>query len=199
MTKEELVEKCSQVLFPWLMNYDDSDFIVMQLRASSPIRTPRHEFWIKLINGLNKKGIKVALTDNPRQTDNIATFIEMLDEPLMNFNFCEHSESIDYTIALTSLSNGIVATDSALNHIAASLDKKCYGIYGPFPGHIRLKTYPLAKWVDAKRHCAPCFIHGHKPCPHASVEGYSPCYDELIDTDEKLKKLLDEIKEHFDD
>ena len=194
--KKELIEKCEEVLSPWVMNVG-SDFIVMQLRASSPIRTPRHEFWIKLINGLNKQGINVVLTDNPRQADNIQKFINMLDEPMKTFNFCKHSESIDYTIALTSLSMGTVATDSALSHIAASLDIPCFGIFGPFPGEIRLKTYPKGTWIDAKRHCAPCFIHGHKPCPHASSEGYSPCYDELIDTDQKLNTLVSMIEEFF--
>lgn len=192
--KEHLVGKCEEILAPWVRNVG-SDFIVMQLRASSPVRTPRHEFWIKIINSLNKRGLNVVLTDNPRQADNIQKFINMLDNPSKNFNFCKHSESIDYTIALTSLSMGTVATDSALGHIAASLDVPCFGIYGPFPGEIRLKTYPKSSWVDAKRHCAPCFIHGHRPCPYASPEGYSPCYDELIDTDQKLETISSMIEE----
>ena len=171
----------------------------MQLRASSPIRTPRHEFWIKIINELNRRGINVVLTDNPRQADKIQMFINMLDQPDKTFNFCKHSKSIDYSIALTSLSKGTVATDSAISHIAASMDIPCYGFFGPFPGHIRFKTYPKGKWIDATRHCAPCFLHGHKPCPQASKEGYSPCYDELIDTDEKLNKIVDEIEDMKND
>jgi ADP-heptose:LPS heptosyltransferase len=194
--KEHLIKKCEELLFPWCLNFG-ADFIVMQLRASSPIRTPRHDFWIKIINALNRRGINVVLTDNPKQADNIQMFINMLDEPIRTFNFCRHSESIDYTIALTALSGGTLATDSALGHIAASLDLPCFGIYGPFPGKIRLKTYPKAAWIDAIRHCAPCFIHGHTPCPHASSDGYSPCYDELIDTDDKLKSLIDKIEEHL--
>jgi len=194
--KQHLIGKCEELLSPWTLNFG-GDFIVMQLRASSPIRTPRHEFWIKLINALNKRNINVVLTDNPRQSDNIQKFINMLDEPLKTFNFCRHSKSIDYTIALTALSSGTIATDSALSHIAASLDVPCYGIFGPFPGHIRLKTYPKAAWIDADRHCAPCFIHGHKPCPQASNDGYSPCYDELINTEEKLNSLIDKIEEHL--
>ena len=125
----------------------------------------------------------------------VQEFNILVDEPMKNFNFCKHSKSIDYSIALTSLSQGVVATDSALGHIAASMDIPCFGIYGPFPGEIRLKTYPKAAWVDAKRHCSPCFIHGHRPCPHASTEGYSPCYDELIDTEEKLNTIVSMIEE----
>jgi hypothetical protein len=51
----------------------------------------------------------------------------------------------------------------------------------------------LASWVDASRECGPCFIHGQLPCQHA-VEGYSPCYDELIETDQKLKKVIDKFE-----
>lgn len=195
--KDDLVEKCETIIKEW--GLEKGSYIVMQLRASSPIRTPRHEFWVKIIDELNERGYPVLLTDNPRQADNVDDFIKMLNNKEMTFNFCEHSESIDYTIALTSLSRATFSTDSALAHIAASLDIPCFGVYGPFPGHIRLKTYPKASWVDAERHCSPCFIHGHKPCPHASADGYSPCYDELIQTDEKLKIVIDKFEELVND
>ena len=191
--KEDLLDEVKEVLNNW--NVEEGSFIVMQLRASSPIRTPRHEFWVKIIDELNERGYPVLLTDNPRQAENVDQFIKMLKDDTMTFNYCKHSLSIDYTIALTSLSKGTFATDSALGHIAASLDIPCFGIYGPFPGHIRLKTYPKGSWVDAERKCAPCFIHGHTPCPHASADGYSPCYDELIGTDERLKGVIDKFEE----
>ena len=191
--KEELVVEVQGILDEWKL--EKGSFIIMQLRASSPIRTPRHEFWVKIIDALNFRGYPVLLTDNPRQTENIDDFIKMVKNKDMVFNFCEHSESIAHTIALTSLCKATFATDSALGHIAASLDKPCFGIYGPFPGFIRLKTYPKASYVDAERHCSPCFIHGHKPCPHASMDGYSPCYDELIDTEQKLFTVIDKFEE----
>ena len=191
--KEDLVEECESIIEDW--GLEKKSYIVMQLRASSPIRTPRHEFWVKIIDELNARGYPVLLKDNPRQTENIDSFIKMLANQDMTFNFCQYSKSIDYTIALTSLAKATMATDSALGHIAASLDIPCFGIYGPFPGDIRLKTYPKGSWVDAERHCSPCFIHGHTPCKHASSEGYSPCYDELIETDEKLKVVVDKFEE----
>lgn len=191
--KEELLDDVKEVLNHW--NVEEGSFIVMQLRASSPIRTPRHEFWVKIIDELNERGYPVLLTDNPRQAEKVDDFIKMLKDDTMTFNYCKHSESIDYTIALTSLAKATIATDSALGHIAASLDVPCFGVYGPFPGQIRLKTYPKASWVDATRSCAPCFIHGHRPCPHSTTDGYSPCYDELIGTDEKLKEVIDKFEE----
>lgn len=190
--KPELVEQCLKHLNEWGLK--GNDFVLMQLRASSPIRTPRHEFWLKIINELNKRGHKVVLTDNPRQTDSVESFINLCENKNMVFNFCKYSDTIAHSIALTKMAKATMATDSAMNHIAASLGVKCFGVYGPFPAYIRLKTYPNAAWVDASRSCGPCFIHGHLPCKY-SKEGYSPCYDDLIDTDEKLKNVIDKFEE----
>jgi len=195
--EEELLQKCLKIVEEWGLT--DKPKVIMQLRASSPIRTPRHNFWVKIIDELTDRGYNVILTDNPRQTENIDEFMGLTKNKDMVFNFCEHSESIAHSIALTKLVTATIATDSALSHIAASLDVPCFGIFGPFPGSIRLKTYPKAAWVDAKTDCSPCFIHSHKPCPKASVEGYSPCYDELIDTEDKLKDVINKFEELVND
>ena len=190
--KPELLQQCLSQLHNW--DIREKDFILMQLRASSPIRTPRHEFWLKIINELNRRGYKVVLTDNPRQDENIDQFISMCNNKNMVFNFCKHSTTIAHSIALTKLAKATIATDSAINHIAESVGTKSFGIFGPFPAFIRLKTYPNTSWVDATRHCGPCFIHGHTPCNHA-VDSYSPCYDELISTDEKLNDVINKFEE----
>jgi hypothetical protein len=70
-----------------------------------------------------------------------------------------------------------------------------FGIYGPFPGFIRLKTYKNVDWVDAKMECAPCCLHGSELCPTAKklIKQYSPCYDQ-IDQEEilmKVERLID--------
>lgn len=193
--KPELVEECQEILDGW--GIKKGDFILAQLRASSPIRTPSHTFWISLFNKLIDKGYNIILTDSPRQKESIDKFIKLANKPGKIFNFCEHSKSLDYSIALTSLAGMTLCTDSAFSHIGASLGVKGFGIFGPFPGLVRLKTYPNADWVDAERHCAPCFIHAQEPCPQAGPDGYSPCYDE-IDLDEvveRIEKLLEKTKE----
>ena len=184
--KEDKLQYCKNILKDW--GVEPHKFLMLQLRASSPIRTPRPGFWIELINKLTDKNFKVVLTDNPRQADYIDKFIDHLNDKDKVFNFCRLSKSLDYSIALMKLAQATVATDSAMNHIAASLDVPCYGIYGPFPGHIRLKTYPKAKWIDAKKECAPCYLHGMNPCPKANQDGFSPCYDNL-DHDEIVKDI----------
>ena len=74
----------------------------------------------------------------------------------------------------------------------ASLNLPAVGIYGPFPGHIRLSTYPKAKWIDVEKECAPCFLHGHRPCPQAKYGANSPCYDNI-----NLDKFIDLVKQSF--
>lgn len=193
--KEEKLEECRDILDDWkILN---KPFVLTQNRASSPIRTPRPEFWVKIINELTDTGLNVLITDNPRQSDQVEKFINMLKNKDKVFNFAKHSETLDYTIALTKLASLVLATDSALSHIAASLNIKSFGFYGPFPGDIRLKTYPKAKWIDAQKNCAPCFLHGQSPCPKAEKDGFSPCYNELIDTPEKLENIINKIEDHL--
>ena len=188
--KQEMIDFSMEKLNNW--NIKPNNFILMQIRASSPIRTPRPEFWRNLINELTDYGYDIILTDSPRQSEYLNKFISTIKNPNQVFNFCQYSESLDYTIGLTSLCKMSIATDSAINHITASLDKPCYGIFGPFPGYIRLKTYPKAKWVDAKKECAPCFLHSQQPCKHSSYEGFSPCYDNI-----DINKIIIEIKEMY--
>jgi ADP-heptose:LPS heptosyltransferase len=187
--KPDKLEECLKTLSDKNFKHN---FILMQLRASSPIRTPSHQFWIKLINELNKRGHYVVITDNPRQDEQLEKFIRMLDKPSMNLNYSGYSTSIDYSIAMTKLAKCTLTTDSAFGHIAASLDVPSFGIYGPFPGFIRLKTYKKAGWIDAKRFCAPCFLHGHTPCKYSDKGGYSLCYEELniVDVVNKFEEFL---------
>jgi ADP-heptose:LPS heptosyltransferase len=140
--KPERVKDVKDQLEKWGIE----DFIVLQLRASSPIRTPRPQFWANIIQELTSRGHNVVITDTPKQAENVDEFMKMLktEAKEKTYNFAHHSKSLDYTIALTKLSKCVIATDSALNHIAASLGVPCYGIYGPFPVFIRLKTYPNA-------------------------------------------------------
>ena len=186
--KEDKLKFCIDKLNEWQVT--QKKFILLQVRASSPIRSPRPQFWVNIIDELTDRGHDVVLTDNPRQADFVDDFIKGLKNPHRAFNFCRYSLSLDFSIALTKLAQVTLSTDSAMSHIAASLDVPCYGIFGPFPGHIRLKTYPKARWVDAVRHCAPCYLHGTESCPQAGSDGISPCYDNL-----DINKTVDDIEE----
>lgn len=170
------VDKCRKILSGWCI--DDKSYIIMQMRSSSPIRTPRPSFWKSIIDGLTSKGHKILLTDSPHMVHDIDKFITTLENKNMVFNYCTHSDDISETIAATSLAKMAVAVDSSLIHIAESLDVKSFGIFGPFPGNIRLSTYKYSDWIDAKISCSPCYKHGLNICSNA-VKGFVPCYDSL--------------------
>ena len=174
------------------LEVQEKDFIVIQMRASSPIRTPSPDIWRKLINLLTDKGHNILLTDSPNNASDIDEFIKTLKNKDKVKNFAKYSKEIANTISLVSLSKLAIATDSALPHIAESLGIKSFSIMGPFPGRVRYSTYKNIDWVDVVRDgCSPCFTHGIKPCPH-SFSGHSDCYKNL-DYDlciEKIERLL---------
>ena len=187
---KELVDKSREFLIR--SNIEEKDFILVQLRASSPIRTPDPKVWIKLIDMLTDKGHNIVITDNPLVSQDVNNVISQLKNKEKVFNFSEYSLTIGNTIAITSLSKLVVSTDSALPHIAESLGIKSFVIMGPFTGRVRFSTYKNNDWIDVvKEECSPCFQHGTQPCKYA-IPQYSPCYNNL-DYDvciEKIERLL---------
>jgi len=193
--KLKLVEYCKAIL-KQNFKIDGTPFVLMQLRASSPIRTPSLNVWKKIADYVIDKGYDIIITDSPNQKTYIDNFIKLLNNPNKAFNFAPCSSDIDHSIALTSMAEIAIATDSSIVHIANSLDVKNIGIYGSFPGKIRLDTYDknICKWIDCKKECAPCFSHGHNPCRFTIRGGFSPCYDNL-DMNEFIEKFEELIKE----
>jgi len=194
--KSEMVEEAKLTLDQW--NIQDNKFVLLQPRASSPIRTPKYTIWEEIINKIIDLGFKVVITDSPHQKENIDQFILGMKNKDSVFNYAGISKSLDYTIAMASLSELCVSTDSALIHIGVSLNKKVFGLYAPFSAHIRMSTYPKDKtdWIEPEVYpCeeGPCFRHGHLPCKFA-INGISPCYDNInIDKCfEKIERLLEQ-------
>jgi len=179
-----LLEKCQDLLdASWKID----KFIILQMRASSPVRTPDPKVWINLINKLTTNGHKIVITDNPHIVKGIDKFIETLDHPGSVFNFAKYSETLDWTIAMTKLASCAVCTDSALVHIAASLDTPVFGLYCPFPADIRLSTYKKTDSIGSDIECSPCFTHGMNVCKN-NTDGYPNCYNK-IDIDEAVKRI----------
>ena len=173
-------------------NIDRNKMLLFQMRASSPIRTPRPSIWKDLMLKLINKGYQILITDNPLQSDNIDLFIKMVGSNKV-FNFSTYSKDLSYTIAMATFARCCVSTDSSLIHIAASLPIPAFGLYGPFPGEIRLTTYNHIGWVNAEKDCSPCFKHGSSPCKN-STNGHSNCYDNL-DLDYCVHKIEGLINE----
>jgi len=187
--KKEKVDECKNILRD--LNILDNKFVLLQIRASSYIRTPRPEVWYNIVNFLTGKGYRVLITDSPSKAKSIDDFIENVDNKKLVFNFANISKTLDYTIAMASLACIAIGPDSSLMHIASSLGTKCFGVYGAFTGDIRLSTYKNTDWVNCKTKCSPCFRHGPYPCPN-SKNNYSLCYDN-IDYNvvyEKLERMI---------
>jgi len=169
-------QKVSDILSGW--NIPLHKYVVVQLRASSPIRCPRLSIWKKIIDNITDKNINVIITDSKTQKETINSFISTLNNKDKVFNFSEHSAEISDTIALVSTAALVVGVDSSLVHIAESTGVKSFGIYGPFKGELRLGTYKNAKWIDAQATCAPCFKHGNGLCSNSFL-GHPRCFDNL--------------------
>jgi len=189
--KTDLVDEAKSTLNEW--NILNDKFVLLQPRASSPIRTPRYTIWEKIIEKIVSLGYKVIITDSPHQKEAVDQFILGLKTKDSVFNYAGISKSLDYTIAMASLSDMCVSTDSALIHLGVSLGKKTFGLYAPFEGHLRMSTYSNCDWIEPEIYpCAgPCRLHGHLPCKWA-VNGISPCYDKINMNKcfEKIERLL---------
>jgi len=177
--------KCKEILNKW--NLDEKSFIILQIDASSIIRMPRLAVWRQLINALTFRGHKITISGSPVYAESIDNFIKTLDNPQNVFNFLHESDDILDAIAMTSLSKLAISPDSALIHIAGGLGVKSFGIYGAFPGKLRLSTYKNCDWIDCKADCAPCFFHHNHLCKNI-INNHPVCYDNL-DIDEAMNRI----------
>lgn len=194
--KKELVDECKKIITnDFGIDFNKDKIILCQYKASSIIRSLKPEIFAEIINKLTKQNYKVIITDSPKQSKNIDLLIKTkINDKNKVFNFSEKSKSIDYTIALSSLINCCFSIDSSLIHIAQAVNTPVVGIYGPFPGYVRMETYDNCDWIDCKDVCSPCFQHGHASCKNSDKFGYSKCFEKL-DTNlivEKINKLIEE-------
>jgi ADP-heptose:LPS heptosyltransferase len=188
---DKLITEVESILYTNL-NIDKTDKLcAIQLKASSPIRTPHPEqFWLPIIRQIIGRGFKIVITDNPQLHDQIDKIIDKYFSGLKEniFNFAKYSKDISYAIALSKIVDVVVGTDSSLIHIAESVGTTNFGIYGPFPGSVRVSNYLYGDWIDCKFDCAPCFTHGHRPCIYGGNNGgCSPCYNEMDMSEFKQK------------
>jgi len=192
----EIVNKISKLLTnEFNIDIKKNKLCVVQLKASSPIRTPHpKQLWHNILKFIKSRDYKIIIVDNPLLHDQIDNVIDTYFSDIKDdiINFVKYSEDISHAIALAKIADMVIGPDSSMVHIAESVGTKNFGIYGPFPGEIRLSTYLYNDWVDCKSDCAPCFTHGHKPCIYGGMNGgCSPCYNNLNMSEfiDKFKKL----------
>lgn len=148
--------------------------IAVQVAASSPIRTYPWKALLAVCTILARRGHQVFLLglNTPENVTGISPNLHDL---------CGHFPSMDQTAVFLRECDVVLAPDSSLVHVAGALGVRSVGLYGPFPGSARTRYYPECVTLEAKDPCAPCMIHGHKPCPEAltSHQYYSPCWSSV--------------------
>lgn len=174
------------------------NFVIVQMRASSPIRMMSEDKWANIIRRIIDLGKKVIFLDKP---DLHSYYLHFRDKYNLDKNKilsrCQDCVNINHGIAIMSKSDGVIAIDSAFTHIGVALNKPVVGIYGSFKGWLRMKYYDNADWVDAKEMVCthqPCFFHHEEKfkCPSIQNKKHPACL-ETIDEDlviEKVKKLI---------
>lgn len=175
--------------------------VVVQIRASSPIRMMKIDKWVPIINNINKLGYHVLFVDSPLKTALYDTIIKQynLNEHMVH-NLSKKSESLTDGIAIISLSKGVIGVDSSNIHLGTALSKPVFGIYAPFIGSVRMSYYKNADWYDVtKCECKhmPCFSHetGKFKCPYLLEKQPVICLASADDNEifEKFSKLLSEF------
>ena len=181
------------------LNIECDNYIYVQPKASVLLRSPAIKHWMQILAELifNKQTIvfNTMSTEHELLKRAIEKYIRPEFEPYIKY-FSKYSTDIGKAMSLVKFSKLVIAPDSSTMHIAAGLGKKSYGIYGPFPGSIRLSTYKKCKWIEPEplnicnymgRHCC---LHVEQVCP--KHEQYiSPCFD-LIDY-QKVRNELNSI------
>ncbi|MCK5018185.1 MAG: glycosyltransferase family 9 protein [Candidatus Peribacteraceae bacterium] len=175
------------------------DFVIIQLRASSPIRMMKEEKWVEIINGLVEMGKTVAILDRKQLKPYYDAFIkkhELDTEKVVNLS--EYSSTINHAVAIISKASGVIGVDSAYVHIAEALGVKGVGIYSSFLGDLRVRYYENVDFVQAEEgHCdkQPCFYHHEAAtlCPSIKAKQEPACSmgvntQEVLD---KYKKLIE--------
>ena len=178
-------------------NMDFKDFVAFQIHASSPIRTPSYNSSSKLINEITKRGENVIIFDSPSNKDRVDNFIgKYVNDKDKVLNGANYSKTLAHMISMVYCAKAALSVDSSLVHVAVSLGIPVFGIYGPFPGYIRMDTYPNVDWIDCgyqELECAPCNQHGNQPCPN----GRSVCFDATIQKEGKVEEIIDRLEKIY--
>ncbi|MBZ0273760.1 glycosyltransferase family 9 protein [bacterium] len=152
-------------------------WVAIQMRASSPVRTYPLDALKRVAWKLAQSSYVFLFSDRPKD------FTQDLRRAGI-VNLCGVLPDMADVAAALAGCDALVAPDSSLVHYAAALGVPTIALYGPFPGAIRTKDYPLCTTLEVDRAawpCAPCLLHGHAPCPKAVERGRrdSPCFETL--------------------
>ncbi|SMF39055.1 glycosyltransferase family 9 protein [Desulfovibrio gilichinskyi] len=130
-------------------------FIALHPYATHPDKVWPREYWIELINQLDKKGIQWAVIGKDANELNV-------DKPEWNFT---NKFSLRQTCALLSEAKYLVTGDSGPMHLAAGVGTPVIAMFGPTSR--AWGFYPAGKndrILESDLECRPCSLHGKSNC-----------------------------------
>lgn len=170
-------------------NTKKDTIIAVQWMASSPIRTYPPNQLQDVCIGLADKGYQVVILGQRKYVS--PDIVHNKVHYLLDLN-----GGVTEAISVLKYTDLLLAPDSLFVHAAAAWNVPTVALYGPFTRHSRTEYYPNCTTLEAEADCAPCFLHGHKPCPNARGL-YGECWDNLspeIIIDECVKVLSSQEK-----
>lgn len=181
--------------------YVPDNTVIIQMRASSPIRTLPYSKWVTVIKELLNKGFNVGVIDDCRKYEFYEDYKKEHNIPEL-INLSKYSTTIFDGISIVSNSVGLICIDSSFTHIAAALRLPVVGIYGPFNGYIRMKYYDTASWIDVENFndCGkfPCYYHQDElmECPYIKNNQDIGCMNSINEykITECFFNLLEKVK-----
>jgi len=158
---EPQVESVSKLQQLWkTINLDPNAMkIGVQVKTSSPIRTPDFTFMVELIKIIKEKwpDAYIFIFDSPAHVQRVQKAIDQDLKPYLS-RFCPEGgrvvnwlrlfQDLAVTIALVKELDLTIAPDSSINHLSAAFDVPNVGIFGGFKAEMRLDTYPYSDWVE---------------------------------------------------
>ena len=165
----------------------ENNFIYVQPKASVMLRTPSIGHWQRILVKLIHDKQIIVFNDTPELWEEFKNSFEKNIRPEWRkrlIHFSPYSKNISVAMSLMKKAKLVIAPDSSAIHLSAGLKKPCYGIYAPFPGHIRMSTYRNCNWTEPVSFNVchyggkNCCLHHLKICPNHS-NYISPCFDLL--------------------
>lgn len=168
----------------------DIPAVAIQVAASSHVRTYPEHLQAEVIRKIVKSGCQVLVMGMKGQFPKLAKQGGV-------FDLCGAFSDMADAVAALANCDALVAPDSSLTHFAGAMSIPTVALYGPFPGAVRTAYYPSCTTLEVDRSrwtCAPCFTHGHKPCPKAVAlkQTWSPCFQSIqpVDIAAAVKEII---------
>lgn len=161
---------------------------MIHMGASTPWKSYPPDKVLSIAAALGEVGVKVILAGNknvypykPFDVRNVyqTCYRERNGERV---DFC----NMETTLALMKRCDLFIGQDSGLIHFSAALNVPAIAIYGPFPAHAYVGSYPNVIAIEPAVACCdkyPCFPHLNNICTNQDRFGRSVCLQSINPND----------------